>query len=122
MAFFRIESYCRRQLIPFFFPRGHLTRLKGAARGKPPFSHGIGIHSGKVLAGNSGSEEQSTYALIGNTVNVASRIQALTKELGCDILVSQETVERLEDSFQMDKQPPRMLKGYSRPVIVHRIL
>ncbi|MBW2614992.1 MAG: hypothetical protein JRD02_02300, partial [Deltaproteobacteria bacterium] len=72
IAFFRIESYCRRQLIPFFFPRGRLTRLKGAARGKPPFSHGIGIHSGKVLAGNSGSEEQSAYALIGNTVNVAS--------------------------------------------------
>jgi len=93
-----------------------------SAEGKPPFSHGIGIHSGKVLAGNSGSEEQSAYALIGNTVNVASRIQALTKELDCDILVSQETLERLEASFQMDPQPARMLKGYSKPVIVHRIL
>ncbi|MBW1703716.1 MAG: adenylate/guanylate cyclase domain-containing protein [Deltaproteobacteria bacterium] len=93
-----------------------------SARGRPSFAHGIGIHSGKVLAGNSGSEEQSAYALIGNTVNVASRIQNLTKELGCDILVSQETVERLEDSFQMDKQPPRLVKGYSKPVIVHRIL
>ncbi len=96
--------------------------LERSAREKPPFSHGIGIHSGKVLAGNSGSEEQSAYALIGNTVNVASRIQALTKELGCDILVSQETVDGLQDSFKMDKQPPRMVKGYSRPVIVHRIL
>jgi adenylate cyclase len=93
-----------------------------SARGKPIFSHGIGIHSGKVLAGNSGSEEQSAYALIGNTVNVASRIQALTKELGCDILVSQETLDGLQGSFQMVKQPQKMLKGYSRPVIVHRIL
>ncbi len=93
-----------------------------SARGKAPFSHGIGIHSGEVLAGNSGSEEQSAYALIGNTVNVASRIQAMTKELDCDILVSQETLERLEDSFQMDQQPQRMLKGYSRPVIVYKIL
>ncbi|MCD6296116.1 MAG: HAMP domain-containing protein [Deltaproteobacteria bacterium] len=93
-----------------------------SARGKPAFAHGIGIHSGRVLAGNSGSDEQSAYALIGNTVNVASRIQAMTKELGCDILVSQETVDGLQDSFQMDKQPPRMVKGYSRPVIVHRIL
>ena len=93
-----------------------------SAQGKPTFSHGIGIHSGKVLAGNSGSEEQSAYALIGNTVNVASRIQTLTKELGCDILVSQETVDRLQGAFEMDKQPPRTLKGYSRPVTVHRIL
>ena len=93
-----------------------------SAEGKSPFSHGIGIHSGKVLAGNSGSEEQSAYALIGNTVNVASRIQALTKEVGCDILVSQETVDGLQGSFHMDKQSPKMVKGYSRPVIVHRIL
>jgi class 3 adenylate cyclase len=93
-----------------------------SAQGKPLFSHGIGIHSGRVLAGNSGSEEQSAYALIGNTVNVASRIQALTKELHCDILASQETVDGLTRSFEMDQQPQRMLKGYSRPVIVHRVL
>jgi len=90
--------------------------------GKPPFAHGIGIHSGNVLAGNSGSDEQSAYALIGNTVNVASRIQGLTKELGCDILASQETVEQLQGSFRMDKEPPRLVKGYSRPIIVYRIL
>lgn len=93
-----------------------------SARGYPTFAHGIGIHSGKVLAGNSGSEEQLAYALIGNTVNVASRIQNLTKDLGCDILASQETVEGLKGSFEMDKQPPRMVKGYSRPITVHRIL
>ena len=93
-----------------------------SAREKPPFSHGIGIHSGKVLAGNSGSEEQSAYALIGNTVNVASRIQALTKEIRWDILASQETVDELQGSFKIHKQTPRMVKGYSRPVIVHRIL
>ena len=93
-----------------------------SASGKPVFSHGIGIHSGDVLAGNSGSEEQSAYALIGNTVNVASRIQGLTKELGCDILSSQETVERLTDSFQMGKEPARLVKGYSKPIIVYRIL
>jgi len=93
-----------------------------AAQGKSPFAHGIGIHSGSVLAGNSGSEEQSAYSLIGNTVNVASRIQGLTRELGCDILVSQETVDRLTGSFPMDTKSPRFVKGYSRPIIVHGIL
>jgi class 3 adenylate cyclase len=93
-----------------------------AIQGKAPFAHGIGIHSGNVLAGNSGSDEQSAYALIGNTVNVASRIQGLTKELGCVILASEETVEQLQGSFCMDKEPPRLVKGYSKPIIVYRIL
>jgi len=90
--------------------------------GKPAFNHGIGIYSGSVLAGNSGSENQSAYSLIGNTVNVASRIQTLTRELGCDILVSQETVERLTETFPMDKKPSRRVKGYSRPIVVYQLL
>ena len=92
-----------------------------SASGKPPFAHGIGIHSGRVLAGNSGSEEQSAYSLIGNTVNVASRIEGLTREIGCDILVSQETVERLSESFPLVRESPRIVKGYSRPIVVYRI-
>jgi len=92
------------------------------ATGKPAFDHGIGIHSGSVLAGNSGSEEQSAYSLIGNTVNVASRIQDLTRELGCDILVSQETVDRLTETFSMHREPPRFVKGYSRPIVVYQFL
>ena len=68
------------------------------AQGKTVFAHGIGIHSGSVLAGNSGSEEQSAYSLIGNTVNVAARIEGLTREVGCDILVSEETVKQPERS------------------------
>ena len=75
IAFYKIESHARKKVISFFFPN------ERASEGKPPFAHGIGIHSGDVLAGNSGSNEQLAYALIGNTVNVASRIQGLTREL-----------------------------------------
>ena len=92
------------------------------SQGKPAFAHGIGIHSGFVLAGNSGSDEQSAYALIGNTVNIASRIQGLTKKLGYDILVSQETVDRLKENYPMEVQSPRSIKGYSKPVVVHRVI
>ena len=92
------------------------------AEGKAAFAHGIGVHSGSVLAGNSGSEEQSAYCLIGNTVNVAARIQGLTRNVGCDILISGETVKQMSVSPKMEQQPPGRVKGYSKPITVYRLL
>ena len=94
------------------------VRLK---EGKPAFRHGIGIYTGMVLAGNTGSEDRLSYALIGNTVNLASRIQGLTKGLGCDILLSEETRDRLRDAYPLEKAPPQTAKGYSRPITVYRM-
>ena len=92
------------------------------AEGKTAFAHGIGVHSGSVLAGNSGSEEQSAYCLIGNTVNVAARIQGLTRIVGCDILISEETVKQLSISPEMEPLPPRHVKGYSKPISIEGLI
>lgn len=91
-------------------------------QGKSPFKNGIGIHTGGVLAGNTGSYDRLSYALIGNTVNVASRIQGLTKDFGCDLLISEETQKRLRNSFDLEKKGTQLVKGYSKPITLYAVV
>jgi adenylate cyclase len=74
-----------------------------------------------VLAGLTGSEDRLSYTLIGNTVNVASRIQQLTKVFHCDILIAEDTVDRLNNTFRMEKETPQRVKGYSKPITVFKL-
>lgn len=103
--------------------RKNLERLNvGRTKiGKPPFRHGIGIHTGEVLAGNTGSTDRLSYTLIGRTVILASRIEQLTKRIPCDILISEETVKRLTNPYSLTKSLPQSIQGYSKPVTVYSI-
>jgi adenylate cyclase len=73
-------------------------------RGRPPLRNGIGVHTGVVLAGI-GSADRLSYALVGDPVNVASRIQGLTKELATDVLVSGTTRARLNGELRLTALP-----------------
>jgi len=61
-------------------------------RGLPPFAIGIGIHSGKAVVGNLGTERRVEFTAIGDAVNLASRLESATKELGWHIVASRDTL------------------------------
>ncbi len=81
------------------------------AHGKPELHHGIGIHSGPAIAGNIGSATRMAYSLVGDVVNVASRIQALNRDLGTTLLISATTGARLADAPAMQSLPSLRVKG-----------
>lgn len=71
-------------------------------QGWAPLRHGIGLDTGQVLAANIGSSERLSYALVGDTVNLASRLQGVSKELGRDIILSASTRNALGDEFRCE--------------------
>jgi len=85
-------------------------------QGWPALRHGIGIHTGEAVAANIGSPDRLSYLLVGDTVNLASRLQGLTKDMGEEIIISKATRARLQDDFPLKGLTAAKVKGKTQPV------
>jgi class 3 adenylate cyclase len=98
-----------------------LFNVEQAARGKVEIHIGIGIASGEVIAGYTGTLHRATYTCVGDTVNVAARLEAQTKELGRPILIDGNTRAGLGDAVVVEAQGELPLKGKLEPVKVYAV-
>jgi adenylate cyclase len=80
----------------------------------------IGINTGRVVAGNMGSPRRMEYTVIGDPVNIASRLESIAKSN--QILIGEETCRLVKDTFKINKVGPRKVKGKSAEVMVYEVI
>ena len=90
--------------------------VEQAARNKVQIKIGIGIASGRVIAGYTGTQLRATYTCVGDTVNLASRIQNYTKEVHQTILIDQYTKDGLPATLETEALGPILFRGKQQPI------
>jgi adenylate cyclase len=110
----RPEDACRAAIAGCIAIAENVERLNGAlAYGLPePLRFGIGIHAGLSIAGEIGYEKHAQFTVIGDPVNVAARLQDMTKSIGCEVLISEEVYARA--GFDVDSLPTHEVETRGR--------
>ncbi|MDD5557052.1 MAG: adenylate/guanylate cyclase domain-containing protein [bacterium] len=101
-----------------------LRRMRGAweARGVEPFRVGIGVNTGTMIVGNMGASDFWDYTVIGDEVNLAARLEALTRAHGADVILSESTFLRVRDMVEARPLGEVVVKGRRTPVRIHAVV
>jgi adenylate cyclase len=112
-----LEENARNAVLAAFSMRERLAAINARRKelGINPWSSGIGISLGPAIFGNIGSQQRMELTVIGDTINLASRIEALTRIYGCDILVDERIAKEASDVCQFLEIDVVRVKGRKKP-------
>jgi adenylate cyclase len=100
----------------------HVWNRQRAVEGKKPVGMGIGLNTDTIVSGNIGSPKRMDYTLIGDGVNLASRLESLCKQYHASILISENTVRRLKGTYRIREVDRVQVKGKTQSVEVYEVL
>jgi adenylate cyclase len=89
---------------------------KNGDTGREPLNYGVGVHVGDVMYGNIGSRTRLDFTVIGPAVNMASRLETLTKQLGRTVLLSRAFADFVASDFELERLGEYPIRGFSDPI------
>ena len=99
-----------------------LFNMEQETLGKTPIKIGVGIATGGVIAGFTGTQRRATYTVVGDTVNLAARLEAHTKVIGQPILINETTRLALSDDIHVEDQGIVHIRGKKEEVRVYSVI
>jgi len=114
---------CRDAVLAALDMRAALVAYNAQLRAKslPELRFGVGIHSGEVIVGVMGAGELNKFTVTGDPINVASRVEGLTGELGVDLLITEEIRRTLDAGFRLRTMAPARVKGKPEPIQTYHV-